>query len=134
MLPLDDLDQLLRIRRLPVAIVDRGVGLLRWHGRRRVVERDVVEADLAAHRRAVHRDCVGRVDDLRVHLEVLEDPVEQGEGALDLDLDAEQLTEREEEPALEGREGDDRAGRRGVGAAVGGQRAGQPVHERRHDR
>ena len=130
---LDRLDQLLRIGRLLVTIVDRGVGQVRWHGRRRVVERDVLEADLAAHRRAVHRDRIGRIDDLGVHLEVLEDPVEQRQRALDLDLDPEQLTEREEEPALERGEGDDRAGRRRVGAAVGGQRPGQPVHERRHD-
>ena len=68
-------------------------------------------------------DRVGRVGDLRVHREVLEDPVEQGERALDLDLHVEQLAEREEEPALEGRERDDDAGRRGGRVAVGRQRA-----------
>ena len=62
--------------------------------------------------RRVERDRVGRVDDLGVHLEVLEDPVEEGERALDLDLDVEQLAEREEQPALERRERDDRAGDR----------------------
>ena len=66
----------------------------------------------AAERGRVQRDGIGRVDDLRVHLEVFEDPVEQGQRALDLDLDVEQLAEREEQPALERREGDDRTGGR----------------------
>ena len=64
----------------------------------------------AADRRRLEVDRVGRVDDLGVQLEVLEDPVEQRERALDLDLDVEQLAEREEQPALERREGDDVAG------------------------
>ena len=44
-----------------------------------------------------------------LHLQVLEDPVEQREGALDLDLDVQQLAEREEEAALERGEGHDGA-------------------------
>ena len=78
----------------------------------RVAERHVAEADLAADIARVERDRVGRVDDLGVHLEVFEDPVEQGQRALDLDLDVEQLAEREEQAALERRERDDRAGGR----------------------
>ena len=76
-------------------------------------------------------DRVGRIDDLGVHLEVLEDAVEERQRALDLDLHVEQLAEREEEPALERREGDDVAD----ASAPSGRRswpgAGEPVHERR---
>ncbi len=53
---------------------------------------------------------------------------------MDLDLDVEQLTEREEEPALERREGDDVADRRCGRIVVDRQIAGEPVHERRGDR
>ena len=84
-------------------------------------------------RRRVEGDRVGRVHDPGVQLEVLEDPVEQRERALDLDLDVEQLAEREEEPALERRERDDVADRRRRRVAVDRQVAGQPVHERRRD-
>ena len=69
----------------------------------------------------LERHGVRRVDDLRVEVEVLEDPVEQRERALDLDLDVEQLAEREEQPALERRERDDVAGGRRVRVAVGRQ-------------
>jgi hypothetical protein len=64
-------------------------------------------------------------------VQVLEDPVEQRERALDLDLHVEQLAEWEEEPALERGEGDDVADRGGGGVALDGQPAGEPVHERR---
>ena len=70
----------------------------------------------------VERDGVGRVDDLGFDPEVFEDPVEQGERALDLDLDIEQLAEGEEQAALEGGECDDCAGRRRRGIAVRGER------------
>ena len=99
----------------------------------RVAEGDVAEADPAADRGRVEGHRVGRVDDLGIHLEVLEDPVEQGQRALDLDLDVEQLAEREEQPGLERREGDDVADRRGVRVALAAIVAGQPVHERRRD-
>ena len=78
-------------------------------GRHRVAERDVVEADPAAHRARRQVDRVGRIGDLVVHLEVLEDAVEQRQRALDLDLDVEQLAEREEEARLERGEGHDGA-------------------------
>ena len=39
-------------------------------------------------------------------IQILEDPIEEGEGALDLDLNIEQLAEREKEPALQRCEGD----------------------------
>ena len=64
----------------------------------RVTERDALEAHLGPHRRRRERDRVGRIGDLVLHLEVLEDAVEQRERALDLDLHVEQLPEREEEP------------------------------------
>ena len=74
-------------------------------------------ATVAAHRGRVERHRIGRIGDLVLQLEVLEDAVEERERALDLDLDVEQLAEREEEPALQRGEGDDgadrwRAGRR----------------------
>ena len=40
-------------------------------------------------------------------IEIFEDAIEEREGALDLDLNVEELTEREEEPALQRGEGDD---------------------------
>ena len=86
-----------------------------------------------AHVGRLERHRVGRVDDLGLHLEVLEDPVEQGERALDLDLDVEQLAEREEQPALERGERDDVADGRRRRVALDREIAGQPVHERRRD-
>ena len=62
---------------------------------------------------------VGRVGDLRLQVEVLEDAVEQRQRALHLDLDVEQLAEREEEPRLERGEGDDVADRGRVGRPDG---------------
>ena len=56
---------------------------------------------LPADRGSVQGHRVGCVVDLRLQVEVLEDPVEQGERAVDLDLDVEQLAEREEQAALE---------------------------------
>ena len=75
--------------------------------RRPVAERHVAEADAARDRVRLERHGVGSVRDLRREVEVLEDAVEQRERALQLDLDVEQLAQREEEPALERREGDD---------------------------
>ena len=94
---------------------------------------DVVEADPTADRGRVEGHRVGRVDDLGIHLEVLEDPVEERQGPLDLDLDVQQLAEREEQAALERGEGHDVADRRGRRVALDRQPAGQPVHERRRD-
>ncbi len=67
-----------------------------------------------------------------LHLEVLEDAVEEGQRALDLDLHVEQLAEREEEARLERGEGHDRADA-DVRVAADDQRAGQQVDEGRHD-
>ncbi len=102
------------------------------HGGRRVAEGHVAEAHVAAHADRVERHRIRRVGDLVRHLQVLEDPVEQGQRALDLDLDVEQLAEREEEAALQRGEGHDRADadRR---VALDDQRAGQQVDERRRD-
>ena len=97
-------------------------------------ERDVAERDLAADRRGLQRHGVRGVDDLRLEVQVLEDPVEQRERALDLDLHVEQLAEREEQAALERGERDDVAGGRRGRVARRGERARQPVHERGHDR
>ena len=73
-------------------------------------------------------DCVGRVDDHGIELEVLEDPIEQGKRALDLDLDVEQLPQREEQPALEGSEGDDVTDRRSRRIALDREEPGQSGH------
>jgi hypothetical protein len=100
---------------------------------RRIAERHVTQPEPAADRGVVKCDGVRRVDDLGIHPEVLEDPVEQGQRALDLDLDVEQLAEGEEQATLERGEGDDRAGRRRRRIAVRGKRPGEPVHECRHD-
>src|SRR3989304_71264 len=89
---------------------------------------------LAANGGRVERDGIRRVDDPGVHLEVLEDPVEQGKGALDLDLDVEELAEREEQPRLGGREGDNVTDRRCARAPADGQPAGRPVGDRRGGR
>ena len=78
----------------------------------RVAECDVMEADAASNRPRIQAHRVRCVDDLWIHFEVLEDAVEQRQRALDLHLYVEQLAEREEEPALERREGDDVADRR----------------------
>ena len=72
-------------------------GNLELGGRHRVAERDVLEPDATTHHARRQVDGVGRIGDLVGHLEVLEDAVEQGQRALDLDLDVEQLAEREEE-------------------------------------
>ena len=57
----------------------------------------------------VERDRIRRVTDLVLHLQVLEDAVEERQRALDLDLHVEQLPNREEEATLQGGEGDDGA-------------------------
>jgi hypothetical protein len=106
----------------------------RWNHRDGVPERDIPESDAAANGRAIERDRVGRIDDFRIHLEVLEDPVEEGERALDLDLDAEELAEGEEQPALERGERDDVADGRGRRVALDREETGQPIHECRRDR
>src|SRR5438093_13212238 len=93
-----------------------------------------MEADAASNRPRIQAHRVRCVDDLWIHFEVLEDAVEQRQRALDLHLYVEQLAEREKEPALERREGDDHAGRRGGRVAAGGKRPGKPVHERWGDR
>ena len=92
----------------------------------------MVEAHLAAHLGRVQGHRVGGVDDVLRHLEVLEDPVKEGEGALDLDLDVEHLAEREEDPALQRGEGDDGADA-DVRVAADDQRPSQDVDKRRHD-
>ncbi len=102
----------------------RAVGAVR-RGRRlgrdrpgRVGEGDVAEAQPPADRARVDGDRVRGVHDLRVEVQVLEDPVEERERAGDLHVDREQLAEREEEAALERRERDDVADRRGVAGSL----------------
>ena len=72
-----------------------------------VAEADVLERDVAARRLERPRALVD-VDRL---VEVLEDAVEERERALHLDLDAEEAADREEQPRLQGGEGDERADR-----------------------
>jgi hypothetical protein len=65
----------------------------RWVG-----EGHVAEADAAGDRRGGKVDGVRRIHDHGIQLQVLEDPVEQRQGALDLHLHVQQLAEREEQP------------------------------------
>ena len=69
-------------------------------------------ANPAADRVRLHRHGVWVVLDLDGQVEVLEDAVEQRQRALQVDLHVEQRPEREEQPALEGGEGDDVTDRR----------------------
>ncbi len=92
-----------------------------------VAEPDVVERDVAAR----PLDRVRPLDDVDGLVEILEDPVEERERALHLELHAEQAADREEEPGLEGREGDERADRDRV-AAARDRPAGEEVDERGH--
>src|SRR5919205_505517 len=98
-----------------------------------VAERDVLEAHVAAHRRRVEHDGVLPVEDVDLEVEVLEDAVEEGQRALDVQADAEQRLQREEEPRLQGGEGDHGADRDRL-AAGGDALPGEPVDERGHDR
>ena len=101
---------------------------------RRVAEADVAEADAGPRTAARSRATASGASTISgSSLEVLEDAVEQRERALDLDLDVEQLAEREEQPRLERRERDDVADRRRGRVALDRQVAGEPVHERRRD-
>ena len=116
-------------------VEDRVVGPLRGHGRGRVLERDVAEADLAA------RSWRGRA------------ATASGASTISGSISrySKIRSNRASEPWIStwtlsswpsGKnsrlwsvvKATIVAGRRGVRAAVGGQRAGQPVHERRHDR
>ena len=106
--------------------------LPRWG--RRIGERHVPETDPTGDGRGGEIDGVGRIDDDRIQLQVLEDPVEQGERALDLDLDVEQLPEREEQARLQRGERDDVADRGRRRIVLDRQVAGEPIHERRRDR
>ncbi len=94
----------------------------------------MAEADAAAHLGWRQRDRVGRVLDVCVDVEVLEDAVEECQRALHLHLHVEQLAEREEETRLERRERDDLADRRCARRAGEREVAGEPIHQRRHDR
>ena len=76
-----------------------------------VAEPDALEAHLAEHLRRAQLDRVLGLDDVDRQVEVLEDPVEQGERGLDVGADAEQRLDREQQPRLERREGDDGADR-----------------------
>ena len=92
-----------------------------------VAEPDVVEGDVAPRT----LDAARPLDDVDRLVEVVEDPVEQRERALHLELHAEQAADREEEPRLQGREGDERADRDRVGAPRD-RPPGEQVDERRH--
>ena len=76
-------------------------------GRLLVPEPHVVELDLAPDVRELLR--VGRVGDLVLQVEVLEDPVEQRERRLHVGGDLEHRADREEEPRLQRGERDQRA-------------------------
>ena len=73
-----------------------------------VGEGDVAEAHPALDRvPAAGPAASGLSRDLRLHVEVLEDAVEERQRALHLDLHVEQLAQREEEPRLQRGEGHD---------------------------
>ena len=63
----------------------------RGHRAGRVAEPDPVEAHPSPEARGLERHGVGRVDDLGVEVQVLEDPVEERERAVDLHLHVEEL-------------------------------------------
>ena len=67
----------------------------------------MVEGDLALDSSPDPARWRRAVGDLDREIEVFEDAVEERERALNLDLDAEQLPDREKEAALQRREGDD---------------------------
>ena len=56
-----------------------------------------MEPHAAADLGRIECDRIGGIDDLGIHLEVLEDPIEERERPLDVDLDVQQLAEREEQ-------------------------------------
>ncbi len=92
----------------------------------------MVELDGAPHVGRVDHPGVGLVDDVVRHLEVVEDALEEREARLDLDRDREHAADREEEPALQRREGDDRArGDRPTRMAAREHPATDEVHEGR---
>ncbi|MEX1158692.1 MAG: hypothetical protein WEC79_07175, partial [Thermomicrobiales bacterium] len=62
-------------------------------------------ADMSSNRVWIQRDGAGRVGDLVRFIQVLEDSVEERQRALDLDLNVEQLSKREEQTRLKRREG-----------------------------
>ena len=92
-----------------------------------VSEPDVLERDVAAR----PLDRPRPLDDVDRLVEVLEDPVEQRERALHLELDAEQAPDREEESCLQRRERHERADR-DRGRAALDRPAGEQVDEGGH--
>ena len=76
---------------------------------------DVRQARRPRRRLRAQRDRVRSVGDLRRHVEVLEDAVEQRHGRLDLGGDLQHRPDREEQPRLQRGEGDDRPGGDRVG-------------------
>ena len=90
-----------------------------------VAEPDVVERDTPLGPRQRTRPLL----DVDVQVEVLEDAVEQRQGGLDVERDAEEGADREEEPRLQGGERDER-GQRDRAREM----AGEEIDERRHDR
>jgi hypothetical protein len=98
-----------------------------------VAERDALEAQLAAHRPRIELDRARALLDLDRQVQVLEDPLEQRERALQVDPDREERLQREEEPRLEGSEGHHGADRDRL-AAAGDRQAREQVDERRHRR
>lgn len=80
-----------------------------------VAEVDVLEGDLAAD--LLQADGLLRLGDVHREVEVLEDPLEEGEGGLHLHAGGEQADRRAEEALLEGDEGDERTD--GDGGAPG---------------
>jgi len=107
-----------------------------------VAEADVAELDLTIHVLGAQHQRSGLVLDVMGHVEVVEDPVEEGEGAGDLDLYLEHLPDGEEQPALQGGEAHQGADRDGANqrhtdrpAVVAEEEvAGEEVDQRRRDR
>src|SRR6185436_13192810 len=74
-----------------------------------IPERDVPEGYPPFDLIVTERDRARLVPERDRQIQVFEDPVEEREGAVDLDLDVHQLPEREEDAALLRGEGNDRA-------------------------
>ena len=77
--------------------------------------------------------CSRTLDDVNRLVEVLEDPVEERERALDVELNSEEAADREEQASLQRRERDDRPDR-DRGRAARDRPAREQVDERRHHR
>ena len=98
-----------------------------------VAEPDVIERDLALHVVAIERARAVVLIDVDFEIEVLKDAIEQRQRCLHVDADAEQRTDREEDPRLDRGERDERTDADRT-PAVGNRQPTSPVDECRQDR